>query len=660
MARPRFEPVNIYNYLKHLGTSSTGHNNLSLLKELIDNSFDAKAKNIIIDKQEGNNKNGNKYYQIRYKDDGKGMNQENLYRFIQLHSENIDGGIGKFGIGGISTLVNWCDIEDEFYEKFIIVVTRTEDNIARHVKIDWNMCRTLNDYTNQVTNSYTEDNKTALQLLKQENISQGTLIIIQTSEKKYAEIGELEDDMQDYINIGTTYQDYLEKGRKISVFGEEVKHYAIPKSLLSDTFQIEIWSKKTMIAFLTKIGKKSLVFKYDKNKKEKLFSLDDLENEDWKLICDVSLKLEMPDDLYIPKNKKDNFNLKNWKSFNEFCIKNGIESENEINYLAEEYIRKLYISREDNHNHKRTLGGLDFSMTGFYDDDINIIGKCIKKQLTFNHKFDKKLGLTQQNKSVVEWTNAPIGMQQYIIKIINLWVKDKLKPRIKEIENEEKRLKDFYVPLETLMKNKTEYYLRTKDNKYIPTYLNQSSPISAGIAIWKAYQRKMRNKIDSVQKIQLWFRNQKKFSFIPITGFIKFQKFMKWSYKYYYSTRIQKWYSKILLKRALINYVLSLITCKIIKSRSVSLIQRQWRWYIISKKSTENENNMAVIIQKQMRKCFASKLFEEEKRKERCFKNLSHNFKKNIKCPDKRQKFNLFKREILSQLKEMEELLYKN
>ena len=657
MACPIFEPVNIYNYLKHLGTSSTGHNNLSLLKELIDNSFDAKSKNITIDKQEGNNKNGNKYYQIRYKDDGKGMNQENLYRFIQLHSENIDGGIGKFGIGGISTLVNWCDIEDEFYEKFIIVVTRTEDNIARHVKIDWNMCRTLNDYTNQVTNSYTEDNKTALQLLKQENISQGTIIIIQTSEKKYTAIGELEDDMQDYINIGTTYQDYLEKGRKIFVFGEEVKHYAIPKSLLSDTFQIEIWSKKTMIAFLTKIGKKSTVFKYYKNKKEKQISTDDLENEDWKLICNVSLKLEMPCDLYIPKNKKNNFNLKSWKSFNEFCIKNGIESENEMYYLAEEYIKKLYISREDNHNHKRTLGGLDFSMTGFYDDDINIIGKCIKKQLTFNYKFDKKLGLTQQNKSVVEWTNAPIGMQQYIIKIINLWVKDKLKPRIKEIENEEKRLKDFYVPIETSMKNKTEYYLRTKDNKYIPTYLNQSSPISAGMAIWKVFQSRMQNKIESVQKIQAWFRSKKKFSFIPITGFIKFQKFMKWSYKYYYSTRIQKWYSKILLKRALINYVLSLITCKIIKSRSVSLIQRQWRWYIISKKSTENENNMAVIIQKQMRKYFAAGLFEEEKRKEKCFKNLAHNFKKNVKCPDNRQKFNLFKHDILSQLKEMEELL---
>ena len=112
MNMAKFEPVNIYNYLKRLGTSSTGHNNLSLLKELIDNSFDAKAKNIVIDKQEGNNSDGTKFYQIKYKDDGKGMNQENLYRFIQLHSENIDGGIGKFGIGGSSTLVNWCDIED--------------------------------------------------------------------------------------------------------------------------------------------------------------------------------------------------------------------------------------------------------------------------------------------------------------------------------------------------------------------------------------------------------------------------------------------------------------------------------------------------------------------------------------------------------------------
>ena len=50
---------------------------------------------------------------------------------------------------------------------------RTEDKIARHVKIDWNMM-TLNDYTNQVTNSYTEDKKVKLLNKKY----QGTIIML--------------------------------------------------------------------------------------------------------------------------------------------------------------------------------------------------------------------------------------------------------------------------------------------------------------------------------------------------------------------------------------------------------------------------------------------------------------------------------------------------
>ena len=296
-------------------------------------------------------------------------------------------------------------------------------------------------------------------------------------------------------------------------------------------------------------------------------------------------------------------------------------------------------------------------MTGFYDDDINIIGLCIKKYLIFSHKFDEKLGLTQQNKSVVEWTNAPIGMQQYIINIINLWVKDKLKPRIKELENEEQKLKDFYRPLEILMEAKTDFYTRTKDNKYIPTYLNQSSPISAGMAILKAFQMRMRNKKEASQKIQDWFRKQKKLSFIPITGFIKFQNFIKWAYKYYHIQKIQHWYSNILLKRALIHYVLSLISSKLIKSSSVFLIQRRWRYYTMFRRTTENENHKIIGIQTQMRKHLASKIFEKEKTKDKCFKNLSQNFKKSIKCPDSRQTFNEFKHTVLSQLKDMEDLL---
>ena len=664
MTSPMFEPVNIYNYLKQLGTSSCGHNNLSLLKELIDNSFDAKAKNVTIDKQEGNNKDGIKYYQIRYKDDGNGMNQQNLYRFIQLHSENIYGGIGKFGIGGISTLVNWSDIEDEIYEKFIVVISRGEDNIARHIKINWNMCRTLEDYTNQVTNSYTEDDVASIQCLKNENISHGTLIIIQTSEKKYKEISELEDDMQDYIDIGTTYQDYLEKGKKITLFDDNIKHYAIPTSLLSDTFQIEIWKKNTMIAFSTKVGKKNIVCKYDRNKKEKKISQEDLDDEDWKLLCEVELKLDMPGDIYKPKNtihqdiSSKQFDFNSWKSFTNFCKDNSVDSANDIKILANRYIKQLYVVRRDNYGNRRTLGGLLLPIDSRGGENKDYIGVYIKKQLIFNHKFDEKIGLIQQNKSVIEWTNAPKGMEKFIKKIINCWVKEKLESKFRELDNEAQKQRGFYRPLEMSIENKKEFYERMKQhNKYVPTYLNKSSPISAGMAILKALQNRMEYRENSSRKIQTWFRNQKKFSWIPVRGFIKFQNFIKWSYKHYSIVKIQKWCSKILLKRALIKYVLSQIACKIIKRQSVSLIQRQWRWYIISKKSTENENNMIIVIQKQVRKHLASKIFEKEKRKEKCFKNLAHNFKKNIKCPDNRQKFNLFKREILSQLKEMEELL---
>jgi len=67
---------------------------------------------------------------------------------------------------------------------------------------------------------------------------------------------------------------------------------------------------------------------------------------------------------------------------------------------------------------------------------------------------------------------------------------------------------------------------------------------------------------------------------------------------------------------------------------------------------------MAVIIQKQVRKLLAHVTLEREKRKDKCFKNLAHNFKKNINFQKiSRNKFNIFKCNILSQLKEMEELL---
>ena len=316
MSSPKFQPINIYNYLKQLGTTTTGHNILSLLKELLDNGFDADAKNIVLEKRETSSEDGKKCYRIIYKDDGLGMNQEDMFRCVQLYSENKKGGIGKFGIGGASTLVNWCDIEDTDYEKFIIIITKMSDVTTRSLRINWSKCKTLDDYSFQVENSYKENEKNAMDILKTENINRGTYIIIQTSEKKYSEITEVGLDMDNYINIGTTYQHYFEKGATITLFDDNIKHFAIPKSILSDSIQVEIFTRKTEFAFSAKVGKKTISYKYDKHEKEKKISYEDLEDS-FKLLCDVNLKLEMPFGIYTPK-----IALHNARSATQFSFRN--------------------------------------------------------------------------------------------------------------------------------------------------------------------------------------------------------------------------------------------------------------------------------------------------------------------------------------------------
>ena len=90
---------------------------------------------------------------------------------------------------------------------------------------------------------------------------------------------------------------------------------------------------------------------------------------------------------------------------------------------------------------------------------------------------------------------------------------------------------------------------------------------------------------------------------------------------------------------------------------SILFIQRKWRFYIIYKKSIKNKNNRAIIIQKLVRKYLAFKIFEQEKNKDKCFKNLSSNFKKTLECPKTREDFRIFETDILSKLEEMKKLL---
>ena len=79
--------------------------------------------------------------------------------------------------------------------------------------------------------------------------------------------------MINYINIGTTYQNYLEKGSAITLFDDSINHFALSDSILSDSIQVEIFKRKSLFAFSAKIGMKSICLKYNKHLNEIKISL---------------------------------------------------------------------------------------------------------------------------------------------------------------------------------------------------------------------------------------------------------------------------------------------------------------------------------------------------------------------------------------------------
>ena len=87
--------VNIRKMLTQLGKFD-GSNYIDLITELIDNSFDANAKNITLCIDSEN-------LIISFHDDGDGMDRRDLSNFTELYSEKIMDREklqdGKFGIG---------------------------------------------------------------------------------------------------------------------------------------------------------------------------------------------------------------------------------------------------------------------------------------------------------------------------------------------------------------------------------------------------------------------------------------------------------------------------------------------------------------------------------------------------------------------------------
>lgn len=682
MCTLEFEPINISNALNQLGTSSTGHNNLSLIKELFDNSISAGATIINVTKRIVRIPSGKTTYEIHYNDNGDGMTKIEILKCVQLNSENIKGGIGKYGIGGVSTLVNWSDIEDTDYDKNMTIITKTSDGNTRSLVINWSKCKTIKDYQFQVENSYKENDKSAIDFLKSKDINKGTYIIIQTSEKKYSEITEIGVDVDNYIDIGTTYQFYFENGLTITLFDDQINYFAIPESVLSDSILIEIFKKgkgeKEETVFSAKVGRKTISRCYtNKREKEKKgWKCPDLENDpNFKFVCNLTLKLEMPIGIYTPKpddvNRTtcgDDFNVNTWEDWNYFCEQNDLTDNSS---LAKEYIEHLYVIREDNLEKCRGLGTLDLGIglggargfTGFGDPFY------VKKELIFKTIDDTKLKLVQQNKSVIEWTNTPRGLKPFIKKILTDWCKYKLGPKLKDLDTEalkrqnaDKNMLEIKNIIMKCEEEKINYMARMETNKFVPTYINKQSPISAGHVIYRAFKSLMKKRREQRELatiyIQRWFRNQNKTGG-PTEGFIKFQRFIKWSHLHYNASKIQKWFKNILLKKAIINYLLCDICKRIVARKSVYVIEKAWQSYKVRKNSSDNENKAAIVLQKYIRRYLATCAVKREKDKNNEYKFLTNNLMSDINIPELRtmEDFNKFKYDIINKLNELSKLL---
>jgi DNA topoisomerase VI subunit B len=185
------EPINVDNMIRQMGGLETGHTQISLLKELIDNGIDAKADKIKLTR-EYDDTNGDS---IKYSDNGLGMNKHQLQKCVQIYSENNSSNIGKFGIGGVSAIVNFSDIYNPNSKAVVKIITKTKDGQVLSLNIDWNKSRISYDNYREAINNINSNDCSDIRQIR--HLCHGTTISIFTSENKAREVSSTLDDWDD-------------------------------------------------------------------------------------------------------------------------------------------------------------------------------------------------------------------------------------------------------------------------------------------------------------------------------------------------------------------------------------------------------------------------------------------------------------------------------
>lgn len=538
MSMTKFCGIDFKEYLYHLGESSTGHNKLTLLKELIDNSLDANATHIKIYKQENVQENS-----IIIQDNGDGMDRVSLFRCIQFYSKNVAGKTGKFGIGGSTALVNLSKYNDTFGKLFIFTRNQRGESLSLH--IDWNQYNSMSDFEKAVNASLKSNCVSDSRLL--DDFEHGTYIKIDTDCDK---IEEYLDEINTCFDLSISYYYFLKQGVIIDILGEQVLTIELKHTYLKESIDIDIYQHKKKYGYSSKIGRQTLCYRYDKStKRETKCHENDIDH--WKLIGQLTFILICPaiyngSTCYTKKHQ-----VSNVPEIEQYCREMGVE-DSDIPQCQKEYLMPLYISRQAEDT-TRILGGLPIHSTYNY----------LYKEVSFHKKYDESLGLVQQNKSCIEWNNSPPYLQEYLELIVQTCIKTKLTPIYKKLDKIYKEKINEQKVIQAFITNHVQRCLVS--NCYNP-YLLEDIILACEIiqtTYRKYYNLNKEMKYTAATIIKNWYiKSCQQY----LNGESKIRKFFIWAYNY------------------------DLQTCAILK------IQQLYRRYIYTIKTNRLQNHAATII----------------------------------------------------------------
>lgn len=590
----QFSPVNLENTLDNLGTSGTGHTPLTLLKELFDNGIDAGANEIITKCSGKRGTDGLPKHIFKYTDNGLGMDQQQLYKSIQITSKNNKDGIGNYGIGGTSAIVNFAQINDLFSPSVTKIISKTRDGQVRSIKVDWkndikscSKYSALENFGNRVTSSFAENNTDDVnEMLK---MSSGTIISIYTSKSKYNEISKLCECRHNYQDVEITYKSQLAAGLKLNIEGVDIISLDPCEDLIEGNIKIGFWTKpgcepiytsewgnKFSLTSTTPTGRYSTVARYANR--------TDLSSDNYKVHTTMCLELCFCKNNYKVKDftsMKRNSTQFDYKHNSELCdtfntVLDSI-SNDDFESLAQHRFKPLHICRKSRNNSKRGLSAIElpYSNAGNWDSQLP---NYISKTLIFSAEDDDLLGFTQQNKSCSGWNNAPKYLQKSIQKFVNEWSKYKVHPALDKMDHDASKKSHQEDLIKDICRNKINMLGRCS-TIYYP--FDENAVIQIQRWVRKYVPKYVNTKTLAANTIQKFMCDCK--------GSIKLRKFNNWANKYRTAKRFETTYNKYL------------------RSYGAKTFQTTWRNYKIKSSRVKTLNNNTIVIQTYIRRWEALK-----------------------------------------------------